>query len=558
MGWRDQSTPADAQPNTSSAPAPAAASPSAPAAAPQSGWKTQSTPADEKPNTVNSPAPAVTGGSGPKPGEPGNETLPWFSMTGPDKVGAWVNSAIDSATMGGADYLQGKLNENLGGSDLAKKFGIADPSQNVDALRKNTENLRGDIGPVGSLTADLAGAAFGPIGEVGAGARLAARIAPKIAKVVGERAAPIISRMAGAGAENAAVSAGGTVGHGGSWEDAGKSAEVGGLLGTLTGAIPGGRGARAGEASPTPVLEAGEKAAFGPLSGVHYDPADVAVHFDPVTSKLSSGDRVALGGSTLKSAADDVSKELMTKYNNGQTVTASDIAKFKATLMSKATNDTEMRVAGDYGRSLDAALSSKTPLKWGSVTPGTNMLDKVNAANQASSKAKSSADIDDWIKSAQGGDYGVPNDVGKSLKATNFFNAEPATRPLLQQAADWKPSSWGQAGRVAGEKLAGFGIGAGTDYLAGDDHPWIAGAAAAGLTHGLGSVIPRGAPNSLIERLGQARAANATGNPGFRPDFNPGARMGFGPLITYGRRGFPGIGASGAFDPNNPQASGQP
>ena len=109
------------------------------------------------------------------------------------------------------------------------------------------------------------------------------------------------------------------------------------------GATPGGRGARAGEASPTPVLEAGEKAAFSPLSGVHYDPADVAVHFDPVTSNLSSGDRVALGGSTLKSAADDVSKELMTKYNNGQTVTASDIAKFKSTLMSKATNDTETR-----------------------------------------------------------------------------------------------------------------------------------------------------------------------------------------------------------------------
>ena len=49
----------------------------------------------------------------------------------------------------------------------------------------------------------------------------------------------------------------------------------------------------------------------------------------------------------------------MTKYNNGQTVTASDIAKFKATLMSKATNDTETRVTGDYGLLLDAALSSK-------------------------------------------------------------------------------------------------------------------------------------------------------------------------------------------------------
>ena len=107
------------------------------------------------------------------------------------------------------------------------------------------------------------------------------------------------------------------------------------------------------------------------------------------------------------------------------------------------------------------------------------------------------------------------------------------------------------------EKLAGFGIGNGTDSTSCRQRPSVDRGGRGGwpTTHGLGSVIPRGAPNSLIERLGQARAANATGNPGFRPDFNPGARMGFGPLITYGRRGFPGIGASGAFDPNNPQAS---
>ena len=91
----------------------------APASAPQSGWKTQSTPAvDEKPNTVNSPRASrdrrlrvrslVSPATKRCRGSPHDRA--------PDKVGAWVNSAIDSAAMGGTDYLQGKLNENLGGS----------------------------------------------------------------------------------------------------------------------------------------------------------------------------------------------------------------------------------------------------------------------------------------------------------------------------------------------------------------------------------------------------------------------------------------------------------
>ena len=182
------------------------------------------------------------------------------------------------------------------------------------------------------------------------------------------------------------------------------------------------------------------------------------------------------------------------------------------------------------------------------------MLDKVNAANRASSKAKSSADIDDWIKSAQGGDYGVPNDAGKVAKGHELLQRRTRDAPAAPASRRLEAEFVGPSG-PSYEKLAGFGIGAGTDYLAGDDHPWIAGAAAAGLTHGLGSVIPRGAPNSLIERLGQARAANATGNPGLPASlWNPGARMQLGPLITYGRRGFLGIGAPGAFDPNNHMA----
>ena len=129
----------------------------------------------------------------------------------------------DSATFGGADAATGTV------GNLLRNAGVQNATPDVATLRAQTGQNRTDVGPIASAAADIAGYAVGP-GTVGAGEKLAGRLG-----------GGLWARMGGSAVENAAAAGAGTLGHGGSLEDAGKAMTVGGLIGGVTGALPGGR-----------------------------------------------------------------------------------------------------------------------------------------------------------------------------------------------------------------------------------------------------------------------------------------------------------------------------
>ena len=483
-------------------------------------------------------APAPAASSGPAPGQPGNQTLPWFSLTGPDKVGAWVNTAIDSGTGGLADTAQGYLNKYvLGGPD-------------ADALRKQTSDLRGDIGPIGSLSADLAGYAIGP-GKLKVGARLAELGGGKL-----------LARMGGSAVENAGANVIGTLGHGDT--DVGdnvRALAMGAGTGAATGMIGGQRGANAptegspgwfgtsvgakAANSPTPVLNAAKKAAFDPLETVQYDPGHFGPAFDGVTSSLSSGNRAAMSPE-LKSARDTVSNEMASKFRANGTITADDVAKFQRTLGSAAQNSNDARIAAQYSDALNGGLKVAPPTDWGTVTPGTNMADAVSQANLAANRSNTSADIDGWIKMAQRKPNAVPDAVDKALTdSPQFYNTHPDLPGMLQGVADAKPGIASKVGGTVGKMLGEAAIQAGAEYIGGQN-PLVGGIAGAASGLLMGRAAGQLRSSALAAKLAQARHLNATGETLPLSSFARGV-PGFGPMAVYGRSIAPTVGMSGVF-----------
>ena len=531
MGWRDQSTPLNqtAAPSPTAAkdaPAPAAAMPAPP---PKTGWQSQSSPVGQ-PKVDPSATPQ---GGAPVPGQPGNETLPWFNTTQysqqPTKIGAWLNTAIDAGTGGLADTAQGYLN----------KLGIGDTDKTTEQLRTDTQNLKGDIGPLGTLSAELVGYGVGP-GKLGVGA--------KLAELGGSRLA---ARIAGSAAENAAASGIGTLGHGGSLEDAGRAATVGGLIGAATGAIPGARGSNAGDISPTASLNVAKKAAFDPLTTVKYDPGHFGPDFDAVTSSLSSKARVDQGDA-LTGAAKKISQEMADKFRSGDTITADDIAGFQRTLgragNAPGAGPTDPLIARQYSDALDGVVQKAAPTDWGQVAPGTDVSGAISAANTAANKANTSADIDKWIAQGQRKPSGVPDAVDKALTDNpQFYQTHPDLQPMLQDVANSKPGLMRNLLTKGAETAAGAGVGAGIGYLTGGNPLLYAALGGSSVGSVLAAhALSQGSTNALVSKLAAARHLNATGEklPAF--SFSPGVK-GFGPMLVYGRQGLPGIGASGAF-----------
>ena len=554
-------------PSAASAPSAPAASPTVatpatdiqPATAPVPD-SASAAPNDADPYSKFLPASKPATASGPAPGQPGNQTLPWFSATGDSKINAWLNSATDAISFGADDYLTGKLNSLLGNSEAGKLVSPLSAGMDTDALRQRTAELKGDLGPLGAGSAELAGYALGP-GKFEAGARLAERLG-----------GGIVSRMVGSAAENAGASVAGTVGHGDfNVGDNLRAAVIGGTVGGLTGALPGGRGAFApvekdttgifGSGvgaktanSPTPGLQADTKAAFDPLTTVKIDPGHLGPDFDAVTASLSSGMKTDMGDA-LTSAARKISQEMADKFRSGDTITADDVAKFQKNLgragNAPGAGPSDSVIAQQYSDALSKAVSAAKPSDWGSVTPGTDLSKAIGDANTVGNQFKTSKDIDGWIQQAKTNPNSVPDTVGEALaKTPQFYQTHPDLSGMLQGVADAKPGFISKITSKAWPVLGEAAIGAAGEYIGGQN-PLVGGisGAASGLLTGAAS--RRFRSNDLVTKLAQARHLNATGQKLPTSAFAPSVPV-LGPMSVYGRQAAPGIGASGAFVPQTP------
>ena len=510
------------KPGGKPAAAPAAPDSTAPAAAPP----------DSDPFSKFVPsAKTVTTAPADKPSD-----VPWFSFgSQPDKIGEFVGKMADSASAGW-------------GATALDKLGIAQ-GPSGQTVAQQIDSAGKDIGPVASGAADLAGYAVGP-GKFALGERLAAKLGGGLA-----------ARVAGSAAENAGASVAGTTGHGDfNVGDNLRAAVIGGTVGAATGALPGAKGDLAPSAtnSPTAGLQTATKQAFTPLESVKIDPGHIGPAFDGVTANLSSGMKTDMGDA-LTSATKKISGEMADKFRSGDTITADDIAKFQKTLgragNAPGAGPTDAVVAQQYSDALSRAVSRAQPTDWGNMAPGTDLADAIGAANKIGNQAKTSDDLDNWIKMAASKPDKVPDAVGKALDDNpQFYQTHPDLQPMLQDVANSKPGPWSKFAGKAGTMLGEAAIGAGAEYLGGQNPlvGGLAGLATGALTPSLGGKM-RG--SALATKLAQIRHLNATGQKLPTSSFAPSVPV-LGPLGAYGRQAAPGIGASGAFA--QPQTSGSP
>ena len=103
---------------------------------------------------------------------------------------------------------------------------------------------------------------------------------------------------------------------------------------------------------------------------------------------------------------------------------------------------------------------------------------------------------------------------------------------------------WIKAAGKVGSTLTGAAVEGGINYLTGQSP--LAGALGGGIFG-----LTAGA-KELEEKLTAARHLNATGVQLPAASFAKGISV-LGPMGAYVRKGLPGIGASGAFAPSNPQ-----
>ena len=132
-------------------------------------------------------------------------------------------------------------------------------------------------------------------------------------------------------------------------------------------------------------------------------------------------------------------------------------------------------------------MSKAQPTDWGNVAPGTDLSDAISKANLAGNRAKTSADIDNWIKQAQTKPDSVPDTVGKALnESSQFYQTHPDLPGMLQGVADAKPGIISKITSKAWPVLGEAAIGAGAEYLGGQN-PLVGGISGAisGLLKGL-------------------------------------------------------------------------
>jgi hypothetical protein len=381
---------------------------------------------------------------------------------------AFTGRMIDPATAWVGEKLRG--------------LGIKNSTPDTATLRAQTAQDRADT-PIGSMVADVAayGTGVGKLGVGNAVTQGAAKVLPGMA-----------SRMIGQGAENALWSGVSSLGSGNSYTDAAKDAGVGGLIGTVTGALPGG----GPKPKPGPATEDLSKTAsslYKPLEQKVYQTPDIAAGVDRASANVSQGLQAKISPS-LTDQIDRINQILA----KGTKTTASDIADFRSSLLGAARNDTDMTIAGQYVSALEKGVGPK-------------ITADIKTASGASNVAKTSADIDKWLTDPKG----APKAVKSALENNpNFYKTQPglfdALNTVAKRAED--PPLWKQLRDYAAKAAIGGGIGYGVGQVFGGNpaQSTIEGALGGIVAPHLGKII-RAAP--ISRELQAAGHLNATGVP---------------------------------------------
>ena len=220
----------------------------------------------------------------------------------------------------------------------------------------------------------------------------------------------------------------------------------------------------------------------------------------------------------------------------GGKTTASDIAGFRRSLLGAATNDTDMKIAGQYVSALEGGI-------------GPQMTAKIGEANAASNVAKTSGDIDNWITQAGRDPSKVPDAVDKQITNNpNFYQGNVGD--MLRDVANSKPGLLSRIGGKIGYGLANSAIDAAGSYIAGGNP--IVGAVTGGLG---GTLLGHGSDQyragNLADRLAAARHFNATGESLPASTFSKGVPV-LGPMSAYAPKIPAALGASGWWGSSPP------
>ena len=449
------------------------------------------------------------------PAAPAAPEVPWFSLSGNDKIGEFVAKMGDAATMG----LAAKAQDALGFAQ----------GPHGETVAQQVENAGKDIGPIASGVADVAGYGLGA-GSLGVGEGIGALATSGLAKGIGENiASRVAGRAIGAGVEGAGSTIVGAAGHDENLTpgDLLKSTLLSAGTGALTPNLS--AGSKAKVPSPTASLDAAVAPAFAPLKNKVYQTPDV----ERALSNVSVPQGMQANMSDKLSDQIDRIKGIVAQ--GGQT-TADDIAGFRRSLLGAATNDTDSTIAGQYIAALDNGVGPKTAAN-------------IAAANEASNIAKTSGEIDNWITQAQRNPDKVPDAVDKQITNNPQFY-QGGVGDMLRDVANSKPGLMSRVGGKIGYGLANAAIDAAGNYIGGGSP--IVGAITGGLG---GTILGHGADQyragDLSNKLAAARHLNATGESLPPSAFSKGVPV-LGPMSAYAPKVPAALGASGWWGSSPP------
>ena len=337
-------------------------------------------------------------------------------------LGQSTRAAEDYATHGYGDVLQAKVENALSGPTVAGVVGQQITGQSPEQkrlaeLRSQSQQAHTNMGyadlPIGIATS-MVGPGMKAPAAVADATRAALANSPKLANLAGYGAGALTS-----GGVSAADAALGTLGHGGSADEAGKSAIWGGTIGTLLGMLPGGSSGPRPSTPSTADLDAVAAGRYATLTKKYNSP-DVAAAIDRGGANVSQGLQ-----SKMSSSLSDQIDRIKGIVAKGGGTTASDIADFRSSLMGAARNDVDKTIAGQYLAELDKGV-------------GPQMAANIKSASGASNVAKTSADIEGWAARP----YSAPAKVKSALEnKPNFYKTQPGLYEGLEQIAKKAPDT---------------------------------------------------------------------------------------------------------------------
>jgi hypothetical protein len=308
----------------------------------------------------------------------------------------YARAITDAGSFGTAD----RLAAYMGGTSLAEE-------------RQKTADAYKRLGPIMGTAASAIG--YGPVGELGLGARAAEAMGGGWLAGVG-----------GAAAEGAGAGAVGAAGHD---ESIGKGAIVGGLAGGAGGATGGvaGRGGALAPAVDAATLLANKSGAYQQLGGVLYDNTDVRQAATNAINEIAQREpRIARNGAGALKALDDIgnNQALLPGAQSGE-----DINDFIRSLKKVNTGDS-VDEAGQIGqRHMQGVLANSTPIVAGGQVPGQAGAgaSALEAANTAYGRLQDTQRLADWQAKAA-----VPGAPDVGAQAASFLASQKGQKLAAQ------------------------------------------------------------------------------------------------------------------------------